>query len=135
MIAAKYIDQITIRNNGREELTNAFISLRPMVGYHVSAQPIKALGIGQAICLYPSIPNVGVEAEGTVITRDTVYQVNIPANTEIACFGEHEYRIIVCKNTTAQIVGEMQTVKFDKPVRTSPFRPGYTSTIIRFVAK
>lgn len=135
MVTAKYIDQITVRNNGREELTNSFVNLRPMIGYHVSAAPIKSLGIGQAICLYPAIPNVGTKAEGTVITRDTVYQVNIPANTEIACFGEHEYRIIVCENTTAQIVGEMQTVKLDKPVRVSPFRPGYTSIKIRFSAK
>lgn len=135
MITAREISKIENRNNGREAMTNMFIASEAMTAYHVSSERIEYLGLHQTICLYPEIPNQkNTKAEGNVISESFVYAVTFPKGTEVFCFGENEYRILINENTFAEQVGMMETIRLEKPERESPFRPGYINTKVIFSA-
>ena len=122
-----------IRNNGKEKMTSSFIAEEDMKAYHISTTKIKTLWRDEAICMHSCIPYLETEAIGTVVVEEYVYEITIPKGTEVYCFDE-EYRIIVTGETSKAIIGRMQTIRLDSPERQSEFRPGYTSTKIKFVS-
>ena len=82
--------------------------------------------------MYPDIPNQNTKAEGTVVSESFVYAVTFPKGTEVFCFGENEYRILICESTFAEQIGMIETIRLAKPERESPFRPGYINIKVKF---
>jgi hypothetical protein len=105
-----------VRNNGHEKMTADYITCEPKTGYHVSDSKIKKLIEGEAICLYPEIPNSkDAAAKGSVTTVRPVYAITIPKNSWVTEFGENEFRTICDENTTIKLIGHMETIWLDEP--------------------
>ena len=104
------------RNNGHEKMTANYISFETKTGYHVSDSAIQELIQGEAICLYPEIPNTkNTPAIATVTTSRPVYRITAAENSEIAEFGDDEFRIICDEKTKMELIGYMDTIWLDEP--------------------
>jgi len=132
VIYPKECDRILNRNNGMEKLTSEFTPEKDILAYHVSDEPINYLAVYQPICLYPSVPNNNEKIEGTIVERKFVYEITIPAGTDVFCYGKDEYRVLVNWDTKGRLIGYMDTVRFEKPRRNPLFRHQWDRTGVIF---